>query len=704
VSSAIRQAAAVIAAALILVLVLTALLAAATFRLEGLAATLIAAYVLAVAELVALTTVLSPFRAVTSGGLAAAELVLLLAVFVVWRHGGRPRPPLAPAAAGLRQVVREPVTLALLFVCSIAVGYELLLVVTAPANNWDSLTYHLTRAAAWAQHGGVYWIPDAPTDRINEFQPLAEQEILFFFVATGSGALFALPQLVAQLAIVFSVYASARRLGYGLHAAVGASLLFSTLTIVALEATTAQNDLVAASLPAAAAALLLCTRRSETALAGLATGLMLGVKLTTVFVLPVLVLLAALGGRRPLLRFSGATVVAFLTLGVWSYVRNVDETGHVLGVGGGRVENTAETSLVGTLATAFRVAYRMFDLSGFDDWMVWALAIVGVGAAFGLVVASWERSPPRAVAAAAAAVALPLLSPALVIGFAGASRLVAEAVSLPLNDERNTSAPFSWQVNRSVNEDISGFGPLGLLLLAASVAGIVALRRTSDRRRIVLALALPLSIVGVALTAKYNPWLSRFLLVPVALTAPLLAGVFRRREAALAIAVVAAVSVGLAHARNTLKPLEGADRMPWTLTQAEAVDLPWLGGLAEAQRKLDERLPSSECLGALLDRDDPTYLLYGGDRQRHLTFLTAPGEWQRAVREGLGNIVVNAGDYQDARARMRARGWKLERLGYWVLATSPVPGGICPPPQSVAASGSADGAREAGPTRRAESP
>jgi hypothetical protein len=42
----------------------------------------------------------------------------------------------------------------------------------------------------------VYWIPNAPTDRINEFQPLAEEEILFLFVATGKKALFGLPRFL----------------------------------------------------------------------------------------------------------------------------------------------------------------------------------------------------------------------------------------------------------------------------------------------------------------------------------------------------------------------------------------------------------------------------------------------------------------------------------------------------------------------------
>ena len=518
-----------VAAVLIVVLALTALLLAAGLRLDGVVATLVAAYVIAVGELVALTTVLSPFRAVTREGLAVAELVLGLTVVAAWWHLGRPRPPLRRAAVALRQVLRDPAALVLLLVCAAVVGYELLLVLSVPPNNWDSLTYHLARAAAWAQHGGVYWIDNAPTDRINEFQPLAEQEILFLFVAAGSGALFALPQFIGQLAIVLAVYTSARRLGYGVEAAAGSSLLFSTFTIVALEATTAQNDLVAASLPAAAAALVLGTRRSETALAGLAAGLMLGVKLTTIFVLPVLVALAALRGRRPLLQFAGATVGTFVALGAWGFVRNLAETGEVLGRGGGRIEHSAETSLLGTLATGFRVGYRLFDLSGFDDWMVWAMAIAGLGVALGITAAGWGQGSRRATALTAAAAALPLLAPALVLGLATVSHGVAKGVRLPVNEEGNTSAHFTWQVNRDVNEDFSGFGPLGLLLLAASFATIVAARRTGDRRRLVLALALPLTITGIALTAKYNPWLSRFLLVPVAVTAPLLAAFFRRR-------------------------------------------------------------------------------------------------------------------------------------------------------------------------------
>ena len=66
----------------------------------------------------------------------------------------------------------------------------------------DSLTYHLTKAQLWAQHGGIHWISNSPDVRITSFQPLAEQQILFLFVATGSGVLYALPQYFAQLAVL----------------------------------------------------------------------------------------------------------------------------------------------------------------------------------------------------------------------------------------------------------------------------------------------------------------------------------------------------------------------------------------------------------------------------------------------------------------------------------------------------------------------
>src|SRR5262249_56590324 len=171
--------------------------------------------------------------------------------------------------------------------------------------------YALARGAAWRQEPGVPWIANAPTGRMNEFQPLAEQLILFLYVA-GSTALYAMPQYVAQLAILVAVYGAARRLGYEPRAAARGTCLVAMLSLVALESTTAQNDLVAASFPVAAAFFLLGRSRLEAFLAGVALALALGAKLTTALAFPALALLAWRRGRHTFAWIGAGTAFGLL--------------------------------------------------------------------------------------------------------------------------------------------------------------------------------------------------------------------------------------------------------------------------------------------------------------------------------------------------------------------------------------------------------
>jgi hypothetical protein len=210
---------------------------------------------------------------VTRTGLGVAEAVILVGAAALWWVRGRPTPPLAMARAAAREVVTDLPTAAFLIFVLVLLAYELALVLTVSETNTDSLAYHLARAAAWAQHGGYYWIPDPPTVRMNLFQPFAEQQIFFLIVAVHGGRLAALPQYLAELAMVVAVYGSARRLGFGVRPAACAAFLLVTYSRFALEATTGQNDLVAASFPAVAACLLLGPGRFEPFLGGVATGM-----------------------------------------------------------------------------------------------------------------------------------------------------------------------------------------------------------------------------------------------------------------------------------------------------------------------------------------------------------------------------------------------------------------------------------------------
>ena len=646
----------------------TSLLFAASLRLGGLGATLLAAYVALIAETSALTLSLSPFREVKRGPLVLGEAALLSIALVVWWRRGKPRLGLARGARAVASVARDPVVAVFLVVVAVALAYELVLVLTVPANNWDSLTYHLARVAAWVQHGGLYWIPNAPTDRMNEFQPLAEQEVLFLFVATGKGALFALPQYIAELAILVGIYTTARRLGFGTRGALLSALLFASFTLVALEATTAQNDLVAASLPLAAAAFLLGGTWAEVILAGIAIALGLGVKLTAALVLPVIVMLAIRLGRRRALGFALTTGATFAALGMWSFVLNMVETGHVLGHGGGRVENTASPSFPGSLVTGGRMLYRLLDLSGYDGRALAALTLVAVVVTPALVIVlRHQGSSLRSAWAAAGGFYLLLLFPPL----------VAEVTALAHSHPRALHV-ISWlHVNRRANEDLSSFGPLGFVLLGVSVLAIVgAFKRRYDSRFLALGAALPVFLTLLALTSKSNPWLSRFLIVPAALTAPLLATLFGRRIATLAIVIVASTTLGLALKRNELKPLQYATGRPWQLTQARAVELTWKSRAGRTVERLDALVAKRACLGAILDLDEPSYVLFGPRLERSVMFLPRKSAPQAAARAGIPYVVIGSGDVSQVAEEFRAGGWALRALNarseaYWTLAISP---------------------------------
>jgi hypothetical protein len=396
---------------LIAAAVASALLVASSLRLPSLISTLLVAYLAYTADLTLTTLVLSPFRGVTRPGLALVQTLVFIGAFVAWWLRGRARPPLASAKADIRGLVHDPITVAFVALVIAALAYELVLGLTVPANDYDGLAYHLARVAAWTQHGGYFWIPNAPYDPMNEYPAIAEQQILFYFAAATKGALLTLPQFTAELAVLAAVYGTARRLGYQTRAAAGAACLFATFGLVGLEATTSQNDLVAASFPIVAACLLLGPSRLEHALAGVATGIGLGVKLTTVLVLPVLLGLAILRGRRATKAAVAGAVAAFVTLSSWVFVLNIAHTGRLLGHGGGRVGNEASPSYPGSVVSALDVLYTTMDLSALSNHLIGLLALAGLAAAVCVVATAVRRDRIERALAGAARGANPILAP-----------------------------------------------------------------------------------------------------------------------------------------------------------------------------------------------------------------------------------------------------------------------------------------------------
>ena len=665
----------------------TAVLIALAGRFSSLVSTLLVVYLAFTANLGLTTIALSPFQAVTRAGLGAAEAVLLLGAAALWWARGRPAPPLALARKAVRAVVTDLPTAAFLLFVLILLGYELVLGLTVPQNNTDALAYHLAKAAAWAQHGGLYWVPNAPTVRMNAFQPFAEQQIFFLLVAVHGGRLIALPQFSAELAIVVAVYGSARRLGFAVRPAACAAFLLTTFSLFALEATTAQNDIVAASFPAIAVCLLLGPGLLEPLLAGMAAGIGLGVKLNMALVLPILIWLAVRQGRRPLVAAVAGGVIGFFLFAVWGYALNLAETGHVLGSGTGVLEDRSSPSYPGSVKNGLYLLYGLMDLSVLSDNLIGWLAAAGLLAAIGVAVWAFRSGRMSHALQEGARVGLPFVAPLLVL--AGAA-LIADAtgwLGFPLRGPNGALAPLNESLARTYtrvsSSDYSAMGPLAIVaLIAASlIATIAYFRHRADARHLALACSVPCFLVLIMVTTSWTPFLIRFFTVPVVLSAPLLAWLVRGRATIAAYAIVGALTVTLTVIHDPAKPLSspyGFGR-PWNLSQSLALETNSRGAEAQEVAGLDRAVPSG-CLGAIVDESDPTYLLYGPHFQRHVVYLPQGNPVTPAIEQGLTAVVVSS-SLPDSANQLVLDGWKVRPIGgTWLLGTRKAsPGSECKP-------------------------
>jgi dolichyl-phosphate-mannose-protein mannosyltransferase len=606
-------------------LIATAGLGASIMRL-GFTGFLLAAYLFAVGEIVVLTEALSLAGVVGKEGYLAGQAVVLSAVGAVWLRRGRPLPILPRIE--LAAARSHPIVSVLALAVGVAVVYQAVLVVTTPPNNWDSLTYHLSRAAAWLQQGAVDYFP-SHTERANVFPPNAEIEIAYTLAFVGRDTFAAAPQFLAELASVVAVYGCARRLSFAPSASLFGALMFATLTQVALQSVTTQNDLVATSFVVSAAYFVLGRSSTELMFAGLAVGLAVGTKLTVIFAAPALVIIAlAALSRRQVAQLAASTLVGLALVGAYGYALNTVRARSPVPLSEEQRRFSPEVTFAGTVSTAARTLYDFVDFSGFHP-----------------DVAALER-------------------------FASASETIFDWLGIERNPPESTSAAFSFFPNHIAGEDDSYFGPLGVtLVLPLSLGFTIAwLRRRASRRLAAFALALPAFLLSLVLAYSYNRWLGRFMIIPVALTMPLAAWVYSRRLLAACTAVLGVATLVFAHGFNEAKPIGLDGTTPvWKLSREQAQSIlrpemePPLAAIAS-------RIPARATIGYVLGIDDWDYPLYGRELRRRLVNLqgaqTLDGE-----AEGLSWVVLGPSapvpEHGPAWRVMRfpASGWKLlERM------------------------------------------
>jgi len=579
--------------------VAAAVLGAAALRVASPVAALLAVYLIACAEIVLLSEALSLVHGVSRAGYAAGEALALAGAVAVWHLRGRPR--LALPRTSVAALRRHPILLVVGAVVATAVAYEAFLILATPPNNWDSMSYHLSRAAYWLQHGGIAYVPHAHTQRQNAFLPNSELQILYTLTWLRGDGAAALPQLAAEGALLLAVAGIARRFGFSRPAAVFAALLTATLAEVALQATTTQNDLTVAALVAAAVYFLLGGTERELAFAAIAIALGVGTKPTVIFAMPALLGIAAL--RLPagaaLARTAAYAVISFALFGASGYVLNVVETGNVLGDQAAVAGLRPKVTFDGTVSTSARILYRFVDLPGPPRVRAWTGPI--------------ERTGEAAF----------------------------DATGIPPNPPEATGVAFSFRVNTRSDPDLSYFGPLGVLVVLP-LAFVFMWTWWRSPERATVAVALAVTILQVALTYRYNDFLGRFMLVPVGLVMPLAAWLYSRRVLAAAAAAVGMATLALAHVYDVAKPTGAGGTTPvWKLSRAE-VEGVTRPGMPEVLTAIDREIPQHARVGVILGEDDWDYPLYGRRLERRLIPLPRVGSLEEAERRGLRWVVVGA--------------------------------------------------------------
>jgi hypothetical protein len=591
---------------------------------------LLAAYVIGSAAVVVIALALSPFEWLTRAGLLAAAACVFLAVLAVWLWRGRPAPPpLRPSVGRVRDALRDPVLAVLAAAVTLALAYSAVLAVATPPNDYDSLWYHLARAAFWSQEHAVEYLA-APNDlRLNVFPPVAEIPSAWAMTLEGSERYASLVQLVALIATVVAIAGIGRRIGLPLRTALFGALLFASLPVVALQAATPLNDIVVCAYLLVAAYFLVSDGRFSLLLGALSLALAIGTKGTALIALPVLLAVAAvLCPPRRLALAVGAGAAGLVAGSFWYFV-NLSEKGKLIPqfAPGNPEQHVDDETVLRIPALVARMAVDAVDPAGSvgrDRWVYAGVAIALVILGAFLAAGRGRRAPLVGAAVAAAVVLTPIAFPWLHdLIHRGYQRTLLELdepglAFVGLAREAEPPSPF-----------ISWYGALGLLLvLAATPLTVREIRRGSLRRGALILPLIPIVyVVLVVVTLAYSPFHGRYVMPAVALAAVTFGLVDTVRPLAWAASAIAVVTLVLAFVHYEEKPAgfsvlgDTAPDSVWTEPRIDVLARSRAPGGAAALLQLEQLVRDGETVALAIRQDDVSYPFFGADLDRRVVFV-----------------------------------------------------------------------------------
>ena len=210
---------------------------------EHLAIDFIKASVLWCLSLWFFTEFLSAFHSLTFGGAVIAwSVIFVLLVVLLYRRRTR----IAQIFIGFWQYRKIKLTVfeAVIIIFLIFLfASTLFLALYYPPNNWDSMTYHMSRVFYWIQNHSVNHYA-THNERQIVYQPFAEYIILHLKLLSRSDFFDNTIQWFGYIGSVTGIYLITKQLVGARKAALSAAIIAAAVPLAILEAMTTQNDLV----------------------------------------------------------------------------------------------------------------------------------------------------------------------------------------------------------------------------------------------------------------------------------------------------------------------------------------------------------------------------------------------------------------------------------------------------------------------------
>ena len=334
----------------------------AVLRIRGTAFALAAGMVAGAATIVLVFIGLSLARLLTPAGILLAQTGVAGVSALAWKLAGMPslrwRRPSWQAAAGA--IRADPALAVLITAVTAALALQFFMAIAIAPNNWDAMTYHLSRAAYWLQnHSALRW--QGGTVLQLGYPSGAEMLQAWTMALAGTDRFVQLVQWLSLVGIALMIFSLARLIDFQPRAAAFAAALFIALPQPLLQATSAQNDLVVTFFLLAALTFGLRGLRDRSSgdlvVASVALGLAIGTKVTALLALPSLGLIfiaAIFRYRTSGLVVRSASLMAIGSIAIWgsfNYVLNLADGRGVFGGADASVrDNSASGGVVKDVA------------------------------------------------------------------------------------------------------------------------------------------------------------------------------------------------------------------------------------------------------------------------------------------------------------------------------------------------------------------